>query len=130
MTTQDDAAADAQYEVIEYKTDTGRAVEAGVQPLTTNATSMFWMMVNADVRGGGVSEQTFQARSGVIIKDDSQVSVSLTELHPQGFPTLGAASLHVLNVVPRNGTPGFVTIRCHNSFNFKIPCRFNIIIVN
>ena len=133
-TEHDQKSATTQYIDLDAKPDAEGTLGAGVQGLNSNATSIFWMMKGANIPGGGPHELTFQAPStAVIIRDDSQVAVSITELHPQGFPKLGAATLQVLNVVPRtgsNGNPGTVTVRFQSSFNFLVPGRFNFIIVN
>lgn len=133
MTIKDDEGSDTQYEDFDTKPDSEGVLDAGMQALTTNAGSMFFMMRNRDILGGGPHELTFQRSdpsSPVIIRSDSQIAVSMTELDPQGNPKLGAATLQVLNVVPSSGNPGTVTVRFHNSFDFKIPGRFNFIIVN
>src|SRR5262245_14251676 len=133
-TTHDREGTDEQYVDTETKPAPADGLDVEAAALTTNATSIFWMMRDRNIPGGGPHDLTFQPTStATIIRDDSQVAVSVTELHPQGFPKLGAATLQVLNVVPRsgaNGAPGTITVRFHSTFTNLVPGRFNIIIVN
>ena len=134
-TEQDREGAAEQYIDTDSKPVPADGLGVSAEALTTNATSIFWMMRDRNIPGGGPRELTFQPSSDstVIIRDDSQVAVSVTELHPQGFPKLGAATLQVLNVVPRagtNGARGTITVRFHSTFTNLVPGRFNIIIVN
>lgn len=93
--------------------------------------STFWMMETRSVNG--TTTEVFLAPAGVTLLHDSQVSVSMTELDPQGLPKLGAASMQVLNVVPMSGagtSPGQVVVKFNVGWERPIPVRFNFIIVN
>jgi hypothetical protein len=95
-----------------------------VARLTTNIHEIFWY--NGVIRTRGKFEVTFHPDPPVVVRPDSQVAVSITELNRDGDPFLAEARMGIWNVVPGDGT---ITVRGNIDWPSPLRCRLNLIIV-
>jgi hypothetical protein len=63
-----------------------------------------------------------------VVRSDSQVMVSITELNSAGFPFSGAARLVVYNISPADD--GSVTVKGDVVWDSDLKIRLNFVIVN
>lgn len=92
----------------------------------TNISSIFWGMQT--ILAQGQWQLNFFFADPVIVRADSQVAVSITELTDAGVPQLGQANMGILNVVPQ--ADGTITVRGHVDHPRRLRCLVNFIIVN
>ena len=92
----------------------------------TNISSIFWGMKT--ILAQGQFQLNFFFADPVIVRADSQVAVSITEVTEQDVPFLGAANMGILNVVPQ--ADGTITVRGHVDHPSRLRCLLNFIIVN
>jgi hypothetical protein len=88
-------------------------------------TSTFWGMADFTVNHGFARTLVFPAN--VIVRPDSQIAVSITELTGAGVPFLGSAIMNVDNVVPQQGR---VIVRGDVHWDAPLRVRLNFVIVN
>lgn len=101
----------------------GGAPEAELQ---TNATSIWWGFKT--ILAQGQWQLNFFFGGSVIVRRDSQVAVSITEVDAQDTPFLGAANMWIMNVVPQDD--GTITVRGHVAHPSRLRCQVNFVIVN
>ncbi len=94
--------------------------DSGAAPSST-----FWGMADFVVNHGFARTLVFPA--GVIVRHDSQIAVSITELDGNGTPFLGLAIMDVDNVVPQDGR---VTVRGDVHWDSPLRVRLNFVILN
>jgi hypothetical protein len=97
-----------------------------VAGLNTNITSIFWGM--KFILAQGRFQLNFFFSDPVIVKANSQVSVSITEVNQNNVPFLGNANMGILNVVPQDD--GTITVRGNVDWTSQLRCLLNFIIVN
>jgi hypothetical protein len=96
---------------------------------STNVSSIFWAMQT--VRTHGFTARNF-GFPGLQVFQNSQVSVTMTEVDNNGRPFLGPATMQVYNVVPSPmpENDGTITVRYNVDWSDDLNIRFNFIIVN
>lgn len=94
--------------------------------LTTNIASIFWGMQT--IQAQGEFQANFRFDDPVIVRSDSQVSVSITELNQDDVPFLAAADMSIWNVVPKDD--GTISVRGNIDWPSPLRCRLNFIIIN
>jgi hypothetical protein len=106
----------------------GQTAEAGVIRTieATNVSSIFWGMKG--IRAQGPFKLNFFFEDPVIVRVDSQVAVSITELNEANVPHLGTATMGILNVIPQ--ADGTITVVGHVDHPAQLHCMLNFIIVN
>jgi hypothetical protein len=92
----------------------------------TNISSIFWAI--KVILAQGQFQLNFFFADPVIVRSDSQVSVSISEASGSNVPFLGNANMGVLNVVPQSD--GTITVRGHVDHPSRLRCVLNFIIVN
>ncbi|MBR0854338.1 hypothetical protein [Bradyrhizobium liaoningense] len=97
----------------------------------TNVASMFWWMQDVSILPAGRHWRRFTLRDTDNVRKifhNSQVFVSMSELsRDMSGCIVGDAAMAVLNVVPEFRT---VSVRYHLDWDWALPVRFNILIVN
>ena len=126
--------ADDEYQVIQQLEPEPGNLTKGDAPTVrdvrgisnTNISSIFWAIRELTANGRFIGVWGFPAP--VICRQDSQISVSITELNSQGIPFVGNAAMQVLNVSPDD--LGNIFVRCNVDWSSPLRLRFNFIIVN
>jgi hypothetical protein len=93
----------------------------------TNISSVFWAFRDLAIHGRFIRNFGF---SGVDIRHDSQVCVSITELRSQdNRPFIGDAAMGILNVAP-DPADGTVWVRADVDWPSDLQVRLNFVILN
>lgn len=108
------------------KTDSTAETATVESITTTNITSIFWGQKT--IIATGQFQLNFFFGGSVIVRADSQVAVSITEVTEAGMPFLGSAPMSIMNVVPQSD--GTITVRGHVNHTPGLRCLLNFIIVN